>query len=429
MKYTIFYSWQSDLPNNTNRGFLNTVIEKTISQIHNSESYELEPSLDRDTQGIPGAPNISQTILDKIKKCDAFIADISIVTGDKNQGERPSPNPNVLLELGYAIALHGWDKIILFCNETHGTEEDLPFDIRQHRRINYTLKQDGTKSKTRKTLISQLKPRLAELLQMGKINSHVKEPLIAVKWNHLNLDQKDDPDEIYAHTKCISIPMASDLSRVKNEVEQKVTALAEVDGSIDPDWERRVDSCINKANEFIEKISDDNDLKNHLYGFKKEHFNPTTIAVSNTGNATATDIRIEINMPSWLLVFEDFPDKKDIPKEPYIPTPTPPQPRNMTSNSSINFNSPSLFGSRDFLDSRKRTSACLIKNRAIIFWADKLLHKHTTTIQKDSFYLIAKAGAPKGETILMGRAFCSEYNDWTEISLKITVQPPLSPFE
>jgi hypothetical protein len=33
MRVTIFYSWQSDLPNNTNRGFIERALEKAIASI------------------------------------------------------------------------------------------------------------------------------------------------------------------------------------------------------------------------------------------------------------------------------------------------------------------------------------------------------------------------------------------------------------
>ena len=47
MKFTIFYSWQSDLPNNTHRGFIESAIEKAIKNIGKDENFEIEPSLDR----------------------------------------------------------------------------------------------------------------------------------------------------------------------------------------------------------------------------------------------------------------------------------------------------------------------------------------------------------------------------------------------
>ena len=65
MKYTVFYSWQSDLPNNTNRSFIESVIKTAIKGIKQSAKYELEPTFDKDTKGVPGSPNISQTVLEK----------------------------------------------------------------------------------------------------------------------------------------------------------------------------------------------------------------------------------------------------------------------------------------------------------------------------------------------------------------------------
>ena len=172
MKITIFYSWQSDLPNNTNRGFIESVISKAINDIKRQETYELDICLERDTQGTPGSPNIVKTILDRVSKCDIFIADISIVTGDLTKMQRLSPNPNVLIELGYAISCVGWDRIILFCNEIYGTNEKLPFDIQQHRRIGYKLRSDDIKAPIRDQLAKILKDGLiekSEISPKGKI--------------------------------------------------------------------------------------------------------------------------------------------------------------------------------------------------------------------------------------------------------------------
>lgn len=33
MKRTIFYSWQSDLPNNSNRGFIESCIESSLKDL------------------------------------------------------------------------------------------------------------------------------------------------------------------------------------------------------------------------------------------------------------------------------------------------------------------------------------------------------------------------------------------------------------
>ncbi|MCH9694152.1 MAG: nucleotide-binding protein [Gammaproteobacteria bacterium] len=144
-----------------------------------SDHYDVIPSIDRDTSGVPGAPNISETILEKIRSCDAFVADISIVTGDKDRGQRPSPSPNVLIELGYAISELGWSRIILFCNTVYGSDTDLPFDTRQHRRITYELAPDDPKEVERKKLAKIFRGRLDEILDEGKQKLKASGPLLA----------------------------------------------------------------------------------------------------------------------------------------------------------------------------------------------------------------------------------------------------------
>ena len=52
---TIFYSWQSDLPNSTNRGFIQKILELVAKEIHIDHSISVEPVIDRDTSGVPGS--------------------------------------------------------------------------------------------------------------------------------------------------------------------------------------------------------------------------------------------------------------------------------------------------------------------------------------------------------------------------------------
>ena len=56
--HKIFYSWQSDLPNNTNRGFILQALENAAKHIRSDESIDVEPVVDRDTLDVPGSPNI-----------------------------------------------------------------------------------------------------------------------------------------------------------------------------------------------------------------------------------------------------------------------------------------------------------------------------------------------------------------------------------
>ncbi len=155
MHKVVFYSWQSDLPNVTNRGFIQDTLEKAAKVIRSDDTIDVEPVIDRDTQGAPGSPDISATIFSKISSADVFVADISIVCQKK--GGRSMPNPNVLIELGYALKALGHEKIILLFNLAYGKIEELPFDLRTRRLCTYNVSEktsDKTseKNKLQKTL-------------------------------------------------------------------------------------------------------------------------------------------------------------------------------------------------------------------------------------------------------------------------------------
>lgn len=135
----IFYSWQSDLPNKYNRGFIENCIKRTVKKYKDTITIDA----DRDVQNNTGSPDIANNIFAKIDDCDLFIADISIINKSKYKifrGKgRPTPNPNVLLELGYAAATLGWDRIVCIYNTNYSELDALPFDLRQYRITDYSL--------------------------------------------------------------------------------------------------------------------------------------------------------------------------------------------------------------------------------------------------------------------------------------------------
>lgn len=137
MKKIVFYSWQSDLPNSTNRGFIQTALEKAVVTIAKDDTVAVEPVVDRDTQGVAGSPDIASTIFAKITASDVFVADISIILRPKKG--RPVPNPNVLIELGYALKCLGHERMVLVFNRSFGKIEDLPFDLRTRRLVAYDM--------------------------------------------------------------------------------------------------------------------------------------------------------------------------------------------------------------------------------------------------------------------------------------------------
>lgn len=160
--HTIFYSWQSDLPNSTNRGFIEDCLGRAIKEVKADEELELDPCLDRDTAGVPGSPDIANTIFEKIRRADIFVGDVSFINGE-GAGRR-TPNPNVLVELGYAAGCLGWDRIVCVFNRATGEINDLPFDIRQRRVRGYELRDGQEKGDQRKILVAVLKGDIADIL-------------------------------------------------------------------------------------------------------------------------------------------------------------------------------------------------------------------------------------------------------------------------
>ncbi len=141
MAFVIFYSWQSDLPNRTNRGLIGDALENTATALQRDEAVSVEPVVDRDTAGVPGAPDIALTIFGKIDRCQLFVGDVSLVNPDA--GGRRTPNPNVLVELGYALKALGPERVVLVMNTAFGGHELLPFDLRMRRVLAYNSPPDA----------------------------------------------------------------------------------------------------------------------------------------------------------------------------------------------------------------------------------------------------------------------------------------------
>ena len=59
----IFYSWQSDLANRTNRGMIQTALQQAAKSVSSDNGIDVEPVVDRDTSGEPGAPDMVPVVL------------------------------------------------------------------------------------------------------------------------------------------------------------------------------------------------------------------------------------------------------------------------------------------------------------------------------------------------------------------------------
>lgn len=157
---TIFYSWQSDLPKETNLNAIRQSLRDVANEIEN-EIDDTRIDLDEATRNTTGSPNIPKNIFDKISICDVFVCDLTTTNCKAPEEFKRTPNPNVLIELGYAISELGWERIIMVFNKFHGKfPTDLPFDIDRHRATPFTItdkKDKGGKSDLSKVLKDAIK--------------------------------------------------------------------------------------------------------------------------------------------------------------------------------------------------------------------------------------------------------------------------------
>jgi hypothetical protein len=136
MSTTIFFSWQADTPTTEGRNLIERALAEALDRISSDTSVEMairDIEIDKDTKGVPGQPPIVETIFRKVDQCIIFLADLTFV-GKRLDG-RPTPNPNVLIEYGWALKSKGHHRIICVMNVAHGkpSAESLPFDLRHLR--------------------------------------------------------------------------------------------------------------------------------------------------------------------------------------------------------------------------------------------------------------------------------------------------------
>ncbi|CAM4285311.1 hypothetical protein COEX109129_16705 [Corallococcus exiguus] len=122
--------------------------------------------------------DISATIFRKIENAAVFVADMTSI-GRSEGGKRVMQNPNVLIELGYALKTLGPSQVILVANQSYGGKpEDLPFDVR-HRRgpILYKLSKEDPPEvvdQEKQKLVDALADALTTCLQNAIAKEHAE---------------------------------------------------------------------------------------------------------------------------------------------------------------------------------------------------------------------------------------------------------------
>jgi hypothetical protein len=133
---TVFFSWQSDRDSRTGQNLIERALESAIAKIRKDVTL-LEadregggPLVDRDTRNVAGSPPVVDTIFKKIDAVAVFVPDLTFVGARPDK--RPTPNPNVLIEYGWALKTLGHGRIIAVMNTAYGEPkgDNMPFDLR-----------------------------------------------------------------------------------------------------------------------------------------------------------------------------------------------------------------------------------------------------------------------------------------------------------
>lgn len=168
MTHKIFWSWQSDAPKRETRDLIQVALYAAVQDVSGEFDKAKRIEVDQDVKGVIGMAPIAETILDKIDAATVFVGDVTpVAVIGKGRNRKLLPNPNVMLELGYARRALSMGRLIpVFNRAIRSTRfDDLPFDLRHLTgTIVYELAEGALKSELRRVR-KDLRKRLAEKLR------------------------------------------------------------------------------------------------------------------------------------------------------------------------------------------------------------------------------------------------------------------------
>lgn len=173
----IFYSWQSDINSKHNRNFIKDCLERAIKELNRSLQLDEAIRLDQDTKDVAGTPDITNTIFNKIKSSAIFIGDVTFISESKDS--KLCSNPNVMIELGYALSSLTDVCIVNIMNTAYGEPKgNLPFDL-SHKRwpIQYHLDETNytDKSTIRDSLVKTLTDAIKPILEIREDSNDLQD--------------------------------------------------------------------------------------------------------------------------------------------------------------------------------------------------------------------------------------------------------------
>jgi hypothetical protein len=147
-QFVVFYAWQSDRLERLNRHLIRFALNLAAKSISEDPSVGARVRIDADTEGVLGHVPVTDTILKKIAACDAFVPDLTFVA--VTEAGKLVPNPNVMLEYGYALRAKSHSVMIPVMNTGYGPAGKLPFDMGHLRHpLQYDLPATATKAERR----------------------------------------------------------------------------------------------------------------------------------------------------------------------------------------------------------------------------------------------------------------------------------------
>lgn len=185
----IFWAWQYDLPGKTSRHLIKSALEDAVTQINEvnditepDESFQNgSMELDYGRKGLKGSPDLAIEILKKIDAATVFIGDVTPVgIGEPHNTDegvashgRLLMNPNVAVELGYALKALSTENVLMVMNSHYGKRSDMPFDLgHKGGPILYDLAPDASKAQ-----IEAEKKKLTAVL-VDALREYVPRPTI-----------------------------------------------------------------------------------------------------------------------------------------------------------------------------------------------------------------------------------------------------------
>ncbi|RWG50443.1 MAG: hypothetical protein EOQ62_03920 [Mesorhizobium sp.] len=425
----IFWSWQSDTPQASGRHFVRSVLTdlaKELNGVEGAEDAERPESgdgerealsadedrveIDHDTLNVGGSPVIAETILRKIREAAVFVADVTPVCTILGSGKRV-PNPNVMIELGYALEVVGHQRIVLVMNGAEGASvSHLPFDLRHWRFPAVYKLSKGATEEHRQKVAAELKESLRERIEPGLSLAKVVQAEKNRQTNRapkLSVAVGDGPDnprtvaqvvpsldietleEIRAATPLLPLPALPHPRWGSLTVaSSRASSAQSLFGSRRPpnEWSREETEGYNQWVEryysdyrvFLQKMTE--------YQRLMQRSLELVLKLENKGTLAATAIDVDVIFPGEITLIENaktFAALKPV-------APEPPELRPMGPGAAIVKPVPFSPGVDDLISRFPRSTHVYPSERRVHFTLDELKHNHKSPFNAFIICLVKK---------------------------------------